>query len=189
MNVAGIVLAAGGSSRLGRPKQLLLHRGRPLVRLAAEEAIASTCDRVIVVLGAAEAAIRPALAGLDVTIVTNPLWAEGMGSSIRSGVALAASQGCSAALLMLCDQPALDAAHLDALLDAHRHSGGVVASRYDDVLGVPAVFDQSTFADLLALQGAEGAKKVLRRAREVTAIDWPQGAEDIDTPEDAARLI
>jgi CTP:molybdopterin cytidylyltransferase MocA len=185
--VLGVVLAAGGSSRLGRPKQLLVHRGVPLVRGAALAACASACTEVVVVVGASAAEVTQALDGLPVTIVVNADWASGMGSSIRCGVARASSGGHDAALVMLCDQPALTTLHLERLLSAHA-PGRSVASRYEGVLGVPAVLDRATFAQLLSLEGAAGARQVLRAAEDVVAVDWPEGAIDVDTPEDAARL-
>jgi len=185
MSAAAVILAAGESRRLGRPKQLLPVRGVPLLRAIAIEACASSCARVFVVLGARESAIRPCLDGLRVAIVDNPEWTEGIASSVRHGVAAAIRDGSSAVVLLTCDQPALTASHVDALLACPARDA--VASRYAGTVGVPARFDRRLFPALLALRGDAGAKRILR-AREVAAIDWPEGARDIDTPADVEAL-
>jgi molybdenum cofactor cytidylyltransferase len=187
MTIAAIVLAAGASRRLGRPKQLVTYRGAPLLRAIVVEARASACDRVLVVLGANAEPIRPALAGLDVTVLTNDGWSEGIASSVRCGVRHAWDGDDRAAILLTCDQPELRAAHLDALIAAHRAGARVVASRYAGVLGVPALFDASLFPDLMVLEGDVGARTVIRDAAPAAAVEWPEGAEDVDTPEDLAR--
>jgi molybdenum cofactor cytidylyltransferase len=183
MKIAAIVLAAGASRRLGSPKQLLSMRGRPLVRVIAEEALASSCAAVAVVTGAHADATRDALAGLQVACVHNPNWAEGIASSIRAGVTYAAP--FDAALLMVCDQPRLDRTHLDRLAGAF--VAGAVASRYAGVLGVPAVFGRALFPLLFGLRGDKGAREVLRGARPLAAIEWPDGAFDLDVPADLER--
>jgi len=135
--IAAIVLAGGASRRLGRPKQLVAYRGQPLVRRIAIEARAA-CDRVIVVLGANEAQIRPVLEGLAIAIVSNAEWDEGIASSIRAGVTEARAIGAGAAILLTCDQPALDARTLDRLIAAYRSGAPIVASRYSGAIGVPS---------------------------------------------------
>ncbi len=187
--VAAVVLAAGESQRLGRPKQLLPFRGRPLLRAVASEACASSCQRVVVVVGANEESVRDSLGGLPVTMASNPGWREGLASSIRCGVAWAEREGCDAVLLLVCDQPELTSSHLDRLVASHAAGGApIVASSYAGTLGVPALFGRASFAPLLALRGTEGAKRVIRAARRLVAIDWPAGGVDVDTQEDAARL-
>jgi CTP:molybdopterin cytidylyltransferase MocA len=188
VRVAGIVLAAGESRRLGRPKQLVPYRGQPLLRALTSQVCASRCDRVGVVVGGGDPAIEACLERLSVQVVANPDWAEGMASSIRRGVAWAAGEGCDRVILLVCDQPALCTAHVDALLDAWQPGTHVVASRYGGALGVPALFARPMFGVLLGLQGASGAKAVIRAERDPVAIDWPDGAFDVDTPDDAARL-
>ena len=185
-SIAGVVLAAGASTRLGQPKQLLPFRGRPLVRLAAEEALA-VCGRVAVVVGASRDAVVKALAGAPVTVVDNPDWAEGMASSIVAGVAWASHAACAAVLLLACDQPHVHASHLAGLVSAWRRTGRPAASSYDGTLGVPAVFPAACFTRLLALRGAAGARRILVEA-DAQPVAWPEGAFDIDTPEDALRL-
>jgi CTP:molybdopterin cytidylyltransferase MocA len=183
-----VVLAAGASRRLGRPKQLVVHRGRTLVRAAVEEALASSCNRVGVVLGARAHAISAAMSGLDVDVVVNRAWREGVASSIRAGVSWARQRECAAALFVLCDQPALTSAHLDRLAQAHEGGAPIVASRYGDVLGVPALFDRAELPALLELRGDEGAKRVIHE-RGALGIDWPEGGRDIDTQDDVAWLM
>ncbi len=186
--VGAVVLAAGASRRLGRPKQLVPWAGRPLLRVVVGEACASRCDRVAVVLGANGDAVRPALGdleGVKLTIVENPDWNEGIAASIRCGVRWAAQEECEAVLLAVGDQPALSAAHLDALVTAYQRGAVVVASRYQGALGVPALFSRVYFESLRSLRGDEGARRILRASREVHSVDWEPGARDVDRPADA----
>src|SRR5580704_14397123 len=104
-NIALVLLAAGGSTRMGSPKQLLPYQGRPLIRHAAETALASGCHPVMVVLGSHAAEIRAALEGLDVVVVENTEWEKGIGTSIRAGISGAEIMACDGAVLALADQP------------------------------------------------------------------------------------
>lgn len=189
------MLAAGSSSRLGRPKQLLPYMGQPLLRAVASEACASRCAPVGVVVRVDDAAARAALAGLSVTFITNTDSAEGIASSIRAAVAWAAhDEQCDGVVLLACDQPALRSEHVDALVaraaaDALAHTRAhAVASHYADIIGIPAFFPRSLFRALAALRGASGARELLRAEPTVLIVDWPEGAFDVDTPQDAARL-
>jgi len=134
MSVAAIVLAAGASHRLGRPKQLISIRGRSLIENIVDEVRASRCDAVAVVLGAVLEDIAPVLTGRGVTLLLNSAWGEGIASSIRVGVRWAASH--DAVLICVCDQPYLRTAHLDRLIAAHLTSGRMAASSYGGLLGV-----------------------------------------------------
>lgn len=189
-STAVIVLAAGASRRLGRPKQLLPFGGTTLLRHAVRSALDSGCRPVVVVLGCRSEEMAPQLDGLPVRLALNPDWREGMSSSIRSG--LQALQGVSDAtdsvILMTCDQPAVNGELLDRLADAQRRSGSPVAAcRYAGVLGVPALFCASLYPELEALRGDQGARAVLRRhSRQAASVDFPQGEYDIDRPEDVA---
>lgn len=187
-NVACVVLAAGRSARLGRPKQLVRFAGQPLVRRAAEAARASRCAHVAVVVGAEREAVEAALAELDVARVANPSFATGLASSLHAAVDFAESREADALLLCVCDQPYLAAPHLDALCAAHLGSGRAVASAYAGIRGVPAIFPRAQFAALRALRGDRGAGSLLRDDAEALAIAWPEGALDVDTPADLARL-
>ncbi|WP_225413608.1 nucleotidyltransferase family protein [Stigmatella hybrida] len=189
MRVGGVVLAAGSSSRLGRPKQLLLHEGQTLVRRTAEAAVAAGLLPVIAVLGAHPEAVAAELAGLPVHPVLNPDWAAGMGLSLRVGLR-ALPPEVDAALVVLCDQLRVDAAHLAALVDTFtRTHAPIVASGYAGARGVPALFSRALFAELEALAPEEGARRVIaREPSRVVEVALPGGDEDIDTAADLSRL-
>jgi molybdenum cofactor cytidylyltransferase len=189
-----IILAAGGSTRMGRPKQLLTHDGRTFLRSAAETAVASGCQPIVVVLGADADVLQRETSDLPVQRVVNGRWADGLGSSIRAGLAALDNwdrEGAvEAVVLMLCDQPFVTPAVINGLVVAYRSSGkGIIASEYGGTLGVPALFGRRHFAELAALDGAEGAKRVIAaHSSEVGRMAFPQGARDIDTPEDYVQL-
>ncbi len=187
-----VILAAGASTRLGRPKQLLPYRGRTLLRHAAQVALDSVCRPVVVVLGAWAEQLEPEVRGLPVHVAHNPHWEDGMGASLRAGLrALEATiSGVEAAVVLLCDQPFVSARTIDALVEA-RHATGrpIIASEYGGALGVPCLFDRALFGELAALQGAEGAKRVIKgHEDDVVGIPFPAGAIDIDTPADYEQL-
>ena len=187
-----IVLAAGASTRMSTPKQLLEYQGKSLLRQATSAAVAAVDGPVAVVLGAYAGQMYPELEGLPVLPVVNAEWPEGMGSSIRTGMKalLQAQPELEGVLLMLCDQPYVQASTLRALLEAHQQTKApVAASCYAEVLGVPAFFHRSFFDKLLALQGQEGARKVISAHPEaVVAVPFPEGIIDMDTPGDYERL-
>lgn len=187
-----VVLAAGASTRMGAPKQLLELDGRPLVVRAAEAALASPAWPVVVVLGAHAESIRPALARLPVLIADNPAWAEGMAASIRAGIATLRqfSRGLDAAVIALCDQPAFSAATIATLVAAQRATGrSIVAARYGGRHGAPALFLRAHFPALGALTGEEGARALLNDdPARVAAVDQPELALDLDTPADVAAF-
>ena len=187
-----IVLAAGGSSRLGHPKQLLPYRGRTLLRHAAETALASACRPIVVVLGASADRLHPEVAALEVLVAENPDWEQGMGSSIRAGLVSLETSTPSlvGVVLMLCDQPLITPASLDALLQAHTDTGSpLVASEYGGARGVPAFFSRALFPELRALKNAQGAKPIIvRHEVEVIALALPAGIWDVDTAADYERL-
>ncbi|HWD18636.1 MAG TPA: nucleotidyltransferase family protein [Verrucomicrobiae bacterium] len=186
MKIGLLLLAAGESSRLGQPKQLLPFRGRPLLGHLVETATASQCfASIVVVLGAFATRIRAELGSLSATIVVNRDWKKGMGSSLQRG--LKEIDDHDAAAIMLCDQPFVSAALLRRLVAAHR--GGITACAYRDTLGPPALFDASFFPELRALPPDAGAKTVLvRHASTVRRVPFPRGARDIDTPDDWKKI-
>jgi molybdenum cofactor cytidylyltransferase len=188
-----ILLAAGASTRLGEPKQELPYQGKTLLQRAAQAALDSACTPVVVVLGADTAAGLPEIASKPLVKVYNPEWEEGMASSIRHGLTalLSAEPVISGAILMVCDQPYVDAPLLNSLCRTEQETGkGIVACTYKYTLGTPVLFGKAYFQELLELTGQEGAKKLLyRHKEEVAAIPFPLGAVDIDTPEDYSALI
>jgi molybdenum cofactor cytidylyltransferase len=187
-----ILLAAGASTRLGRPKQLLPFRGRSLLRHAAETALASVCRPVVVVLGASADQMQTELAALPVTVALNPLWAEGMASSIRTGLKAAVSDaaGPDTVVIMLCDQPLITAWMLDQLAAVHRSEArGIVASEYEGTLGVPALFSRKYYSELGMLEGDQGARRIIvEHGNDLGRIPLPEAAFDVDRLEEAARL-
>uniref|UniRef100_A0A7V5CSV8 Nucleotidyltransferase family protein n=1 Tax=Acidobacterium capsulatum TaxID=33075 RepID=A0A7V5CSV8_9BACT len=190
---AAILLAAGSSSRLGQPKQLVRHQGQSLLRRTASLALASGASPVIVVLGNSAPQLRPELEGLSVSVVENPDWATGMASSLRCGLAqlLRQAPAAPAALLLVCDQPHLQAVHLRQLWQQYQASNQVVAAQQaDGHPGVPAIFPACCFPQLAALQGDQGARALLRQLppSELQTISMPEALADLDTPADLARL-
>jgi CTP:molybdopterin cytidylyltransferase MocA len=182
---AVVLLAAGESRRLGRPKQLVPVAGEALVRRAARAAIATDPAQALIVVGARADQVWAAVADLPLIRVDCAGWAAGLSASLHAGLDRLES-GIEAALFVLCDQPALDASHLRALVTrwsvAPRRA---VASGYGGTLGVPAVLPWSWFADLARLTGDRGARDLLRsRAGEVDVVEAPAFAADVDWPGD-----
>lgn len=187
-----VILAAGASARLGEPKQELLYKGETLLQHAINAAIATNCKPVVVVLGAETALHLPEQANESITTVDNPDWEEGMSSSIRRGLSalLASAPQVEGVILMVCDQPFVEASLLNSLIHTKNATGkGIVACQYKDTLGTPVLFSKAYFDELLYLRGKEGAKKLLfRHSEDVADIPFALGAVDIDTPEDYALL-
>ena len=190
-SVGAVILAAGPSTRLGYSKQLIIHEGEPLVRRAAIAAVEAGASPVIVVLGADAAEITPALSLLpSVTLVINDDWNTGLASSLATGLrALSQNVSRDGVLVMLADQPLIDAASLRQLLDAFDTDHRIIASEYDDTIGVPVVIGREHVPDLMALKGDAGAGAWLRkRIGDVTRIPMARAAMDVDTPSDAEQL-
>jgi molybdenum cofactor cytidylyltransferase len=191
--VGAVILAAGSSSRMGRPKQLLRFGGETLLRRAALAALEAGCEPVVVVTGAHAEQTRGELRGLGVLEVENLRWETGMGSSVRAGVEalLEAQAEAAAVVLMLCDQPLVNADVIAALVAAHRETGReTVASQYGESYGVPALFGRTLFDELTRLEGHAGAKQVIKRhASQAHLVPFPGGELDVDTPDDFSRLL
>ena len=186
--IAGIILAAGGSSRMGLPKQLLQFGGVSLLRRACQVALQSGLSPAFVVLGPDADRFARELDGLSVATVINANWREGIGSSIRTGIRAVriGAPNAEAIVIMLCDQPMVRPELIAQLADRYRATGSpIVASRYQDTLGVPALFARSYFAELESLRGGSGAKGVIASAgAAVQAVPFPAGVFDIDTEHD-----
>ena len=179
LTVAAVILAAGTSSRLGAPKQLVELNGERLLDRAVRIAVEAGCHPVMVVLGAAGTEIQTACNLAGATVVHNPDWPEGMASSIRAAVnALPSATG--GLLLLACDQPAVTASHLESLIAAARGGGDQlpVASTYAEIKGVPAFFPGTLFHHLRQLTGDCGARSLLDSA---LAVHLPNGEIDVDT--------
>ena len=189
--IAAVILAAGGSSRMGRPKQLLDWGGRPLVRAAAETALAARLDPIVVVVGGARAEVQAVLADLPLRIVANQDYAAGQSTSLRAGIA-ALDERADAVVVLLGDQPFVTAAIVERLVAEWQASrSAIVAPVYAGQRGNPVLFARSVLPELLAIQGDQGARAVLAadpsRIHPV-AFDDPRPLADIDTLEDYERL-
>ncbi|HEU4618885.1 MAG TPA: nucleotidyltransferase family protein [Gammaproteobacteria bacterium] len=188
--LACIVLAAGGSRRLGRPKQLVRWRARPLLVHAVEAAAAACASAPIVVLGADAMRLRGVLrrAKAASVVVENRAWPEGLAASLRAGLD-AVPLRADAVLVVLADQPHVGAAALRRLVAAwRRRPGRPAASAYAGRLGVPAILPRTTWRALRALEGDVGARRVLASAPRITAVAMPEAELDVDLPEDLTRL-
>lgn len=184
-NIGIIILAAGASSRMGTPKQLLLHQGRSFLSQIVEAAIASMCHPIVVVLGANAEQIKSEVS-FRVQVVENTRWSEGMSSSIAVGMQALVNQNIEGVVITLCDQPFVSTQIIAQLIAAYRFTGkSIVASEYAGTLGVPAFFSRAFFPELMTLGATEGAKHLIRRHfHQVFSVPFPEGAIDIDTPTD-----
>ena len=187
-----VILAAGASTRMGTPKQLLAVGGQSLLARAVETSLAAPVWPVVVVLGANAEQVRPLLARLPVLVTENPAWAEGMASSIRAGVGTLQqfSRRLEGVVLALCDQPGFSPTVINRLIAAQRAGGkSIAAARYAGHLGAPALFLRKHFDALTHLTGEEGARALFKDEPGcVEAVDLPELATDLDTPADVAAF-
>ncbi|MGA7933931.1 MAG: nucleotidyltransferase family protein [Kovacikia sp.] len=194
MSAVGLViLAAGASSRMGSPKQLLPYQGQSLIQRIVEIAVNSVCHPVVVVLGAEAKPIQPELAAFDVQVVENLRWSEGVSTSVRSGIEALQMESppIAAAVICVCDQPFVSTQLINQLVQNYRRSHPlIVASEYAGTLGVPALFHHTLFAELTALSGDIGARKVIQQyAQHTLRVSYPEAAFDIDTPTEYCRML
>lgn len=184
-----ILLAAGGASRYGRPKQLARLDGQTLLRRAARLAAAVAPGRTVVVLGARAATLRRELQGLPVQPVHNRRWREGLATSLAAGVR-ALPRGARAGLVLLADQAALMPEDLEGLIAAwRRHPRSITAAQAGDWRGPPVILPRRCFGRLLRLRGDAGARSLLQDPAEtVLTVPMPNAATDIDVPADLRRL-
>ncbi|NKQ26200.1 nucleotidyltransferase family protein [Streptomyces galbus] len=192
-SVVGLLLAAGGGRRLGgRPKALLVHRGRPLVEHAVGVLRAAGLARVHVVLGAAADAVRERAALDGCVLVDNPDWEQGMGSSLRAGLASLAGTGARAVVVSLVDQPGIGPEAVARVLAAHRDDTSLVSAAYDGVRGHPVLLGAAHWAGVAAAAtGDRGARGYLRaHDGEIALVECGDVARphDIDTAADLGHL-
>ena len=189
--VALLLLAAGASTRMGRPKQLLPYRGRTLLRHAAETAVASGCAPIVLVTGALHDELVAEVVDLPIQAVRNKHWETGMASSIHTGLAALALAQPHAVLIMLTDQPLVTPELLRQLVARQRQTQApIVAAAYGDALGVPAVFARALLPELRKLQGAQGAVRLIASlGNAVARVDFPAGLVDVDTLAEYQALL
>ena len=187
-----IILAAGSSSRLGRPKQLLQVEGQSLIRRLIAEAVKSAAT-VVVVTGSGHEAIATELKEEAVLMIENKVWAQGLGTSINAGMGFLKSlnKDIGVVILAVCDQPFVNAALFDEMIRLQKTSGkNIVACSYADTAGTPVLFKERYFDALQRLNEGEGAKQLLQRHREDLALlPFAQGVIDIDTTDDYTALL
>jgi molybdenum cofactor cytidylyltransferase len=192
--IGAVILAAGESSRLGQPKQLIRFRGKTLLRRVVDEAIQAGCALIVVVVGSKREKISAELISDDIVLVENENWKLGIGSSIRAGVRALIDENSgpvtddeiSAIVLLVCDQPFVDSGVIRSLIGLRDKTGkAIVASSYSGTVGVPALFDRICFQELLDLPDDSGAKPIiLAEPGRVAELPFPDGARDIDTSAD-----
>lgn len=188
-----ILLAAGTSGRLGRPKQLLMYNGKTLLQGAIETARASGANYVVLVLGARQAELEQSFDHHEIVLINNAEWQQGMSSSIRTGLneILRIDPEVNAVVFMACDQPLVNEGLINSLLNKYDETGmPIIASGYGNSVGIPALFDRKMFGHLLALQGEGGAKKIIMENRmQLSVVDFKDGKVDIDTEADYLNLL
>lgn len=192
-NTGLIILAAGGSRRMGKPKQLLSYQGKTLLNTMID-----TClnvvekENIIVVLGCEHEKIATSITAENITTCINTNWESGMASSISSGLKtlLLKSPEMEKCFISVCDQPYLESSVFIEMIYAFENSEKhIIVSEYAGTVGVPALFSKKYFNDLIHLDGEEGAKKIIQRnENDVEVIQFEKGAVDIDTPMDYNNL-
>lgn len=184
MPFAVLILAAGASTRMGTPKQLLPFGATTLLGHAVDAAQLADCGPVFVVLGANADEVAESLRGRMVTPVVNPNWSLGLGSSIAAGVSViaAAAPGARGVLILLADQPRIDADVIGRFIQrATERPGHIVAAVYAGTIGVPAVFPERYYPELIQLDPSTGAKPLLERLRTMVEPLTVEANPDLDT--------
>lgn len=184
-----IVLAAGASSRLGQPKQLVHVGGRPALHRVVSSATGLAGHSVTVVIGSQANELSRLLAHSPASLIVNRQWEEGIASSIRCGLS-ALPAGCDAVLILLGDQLAVTSDDLKRLAAAwNDQESAIAAATYDQHVGVPAIFPRTFFSELTELRGDQGARRILERnSYRLIRVPMPNASIDLDTPEDLAAI-
>jgi molybdenum cofactor cytidylyltransferase len=185
--IVGIVLAAGSSSRLGRPKQLEMVNGRPLIVSTVERVLRSRLDQVVVVVGAHEAEVAAAIGALPVRLAPNPDFASGQASSLVAGVRRAVDLAADAVIVVLGDQPGISPVAIDALIEQRRNGRARLGmALYGAQRGHPVMFGHELFLDLLTVTGDAGGRDIIERCRhDLVLVDGGREALPADLDRDA----
>ena len=190
---AVLMIAAGESKRMGSPKQLLVVEGETIINRMIHIVKKAVNFPTYVILGAFAETIQAQFPNLEINIVNNTHWQEGMASSIRLGLNTAKAQipALDCVMVVLCDQPYITESTITALLQLQKEKDTpMAAAYYDDVMGTPALFHSSIFNELLSLKGDMGAKRIIQsRPEEVAKLHFEKGLLDIDTKEDYQALL
>jgi molybdenum cofactor cytidylyltransferase len=188
-----VILAAGESRRMGQPKQLLKIDNQTLIRRTIDISLATDCRPVVLVVGANKAQIVPEIIDLPITVIDNPMWHEGMSSSVKIGMAglWMMNRHIDAVLMLVCDQPHLSVEVLEKMIDTYLHQRPpIVACKYQDQVGVPVLLDRSMFDELLTITGDRGAKSLVMKYLDDThIIDFEDGIIDLDTPQNYQQYL
>jgi molybdenum cofactor cytidylyltransferase len=192
-NIGAVILAAGSSSRLGRPKQLVEYKNKTLLQHVIDSINPFHFNPKVLVLGANAGQIREAIHLNNVTVLDNDNWSEGIASSIRLGVtkSIELNESLESILFLLSDQPFVTPKLIEELINKHKNGEqGITACSYEENIGVPAIFRKTFFPQLLELTGDVGAKKIIARNSEhVDSIIFKRGSFDVDTMEDYHELL
>ncbi|MFL6576990.1 MAG: NTP transferase domain-containing protein [Povalibacter sp.] len=184
-----VVLAAGSSSRLGQPKQLVRIGGRPALHRVVSSATGLAGHSVTVVVGSHASDLSRLLAHSPASVLVNRHWEEGMASSVRCGLS-ALPAACDAVLILLGDQVAVTSDDLKRLAAAwNGQDGSIAAATYDQHVGVPAIFPRTFFPELMELRGDQGARRIIERnSYRLIRVPMQNAAIDLDTPEDLVAI-
>lgn len=199
MNVGIVILAAGASSRMGVPKQLLHIDGKSLIKRITEMVMDAPCYPVVVVLGANRDMIRKELAGMPITIIDNPQWEKGMSGSIKMGLAgsYMTFKELESIIFLTADMPLVSVDLIKKMISKAEEVSAkindvpdIVACNYGGQMGIPVLFRRKLFNDLLELSGDNGAKKIILANKERTVtVDFPEGKIDLDTMEEYRSFL
>jgi molybdenum cofactor cytidylyltransferase len=192
MNKTGIIiLAAGSSSRMGEPKQLMMYKNKTFLQHIIGEAKNANLDPVICVTGYQSGLITKSISGTDVSIVYNEHWPQGMGSGISAGIEQLLLSDVDSVILAVSDQPFVGSDLFRTMVEWKDKSGkGIVACTYAGTLGTPVLFTKDYFRRLQSLNGNQGAKNIVKlNLPDVCPVEFEKGSIDIDTIEDYEKLI
>ena len=192
-NVGVVVLAAGSSSRLGQPKQLIKYKGKPLLQNILDHSQVLSFASKVLILGAHAEEIKKKINTGEFKVFINEQWEEGIASSIRKGVrsSMEINPDLENILFLLSDQPFVTSALMQELLDTHKKEGKTITGcRYEKTMGVPAIFNRQMFQELCHLNGDRGAKVLIKKyPGKVATVSFDLGSVDVDEPDDYTKLL